>query len=227
MSEEIYDQLNQIFNCFHDGYFESEIKCDNNDILLKINIQYLAKLIKSNYQHFYIKLLNFRKIELVIYKESTRERINNPEDIFKLRPDIFSADFNDIQVIIKSNINNYINNKSFYAELNISCENYKLYDQKLNEIDYRNVIELSEYYWKNKQYKKSLIIKSSKKIIDIAFKYFKKDKKNIYIGNSYKRDIIGSKNAGINSILINNGKDFEITGEINPDHIINDLEELL
>ena len=150
MSEEIYDQLNQIFNCFHDGYFESEIKCDNNDILLKINIQYLAKLIKSNYQHFYIKLLNFRKIELVIYKESTRERINNPEDIFKLRPDIFSADFNDIHVIIKSNINNFMNNKNFYAELNISCENYKLYDQALNEIDYRNVIELSEFYWKNK-----------------------------------------------------------------------------
>ena len=150
MSEEVNSELNQIFNCFHDGYFESEIKHEKNDLLLKINIKYLANLIKPNYEYFYIKLITSRKIELVIYKENSRDRINNPEDIFKLKPDIFSSVFNEYQVIIKSNINNYINNKSFYAELNISCENYKLYDQKLNEIDYRNVIELSEYYWKNK-----------------------------------------------------------------------------
>ena len=150
MSEEVNSELNQIFNCFHDGHFKSELKRDKNDFLLKISIKYLAKLINPGYEYFYIKLINLKRTELVIYKEGTKDRINNIEDILKLNPDIFSCDYNENQIIIKSNIDNYVDNKNYYAELFLSCDNYKLYDQKLNEINYKNIIELSEFYWKNR-----------------------------------------------------------------------------
>ena len=150
MSVEKYSELNKIFNSFHDGYFESEFRRNKNDFLLKISIKYLAELIKSDYKYFFIKLLNLKKIELVIYKGDAKERINNIEEILNLKPDIFSCDYNESRLIIKSNINNFNNNKNCYAELFLSCDNYKLYDQRLNEIDYRNIIEISEFYWKNK-----------------------------------------------------------------------------
>jgi hypothetical protein len=150
MNKETNARLSQIFNCFHDGFFEPGVKRDKIDFLVKINIQYLAKLIQPEYSSFYLRLIKLRKIDLVIDNDGVQKRINNIENIVKLKPEIFRCSYNDTQIIISSNIVNPTSRKNYYAELFISCENFKLYDQKLHEIDYRNIIEISEYYWKNK-----------------------------------------------------------------------------
>jgi FMN phosphatase YigB (HAD superfamily) len=49
----------------------------------------------------------------------------------------------------------------------------------------------------------------------------------VYIGNSYKRDIIGAKAVGMNAILIENGPASIITGKPKPDFIIESIEELI
>ncbi len=72
------------------------------------------------------------------------------------------------------------------------------------------------------------IIKPSTKLFELAFNYFQNEKKKyVYIGNSYKRDVLGSKNSGICSILINNGKQSKISGAVLPDYIFNDIEEIV
>jgi FMN phosphatase YigB (HAD superfamily) len=71
-------------------------------------------------------------------------------------------------------------------------------------------------------------VKPSKKLFDIAAAHFVKlPEEIVYIGDNYKRDVIGSKNAGMRSILVNNSVSGRITGEVKPDHIINRIEELV
>ena len=71
-------------------------------------------------------------------------------------------------------------------------------------------------------------VKPSKKIFNVAIEHFGiLPDKIVYIGDNYKRDVIGSKNAGMKSILVNNSESSKITGEIQPDCIINKIEELV
>lgn len=49
----------------------------------------------------------------------------------------------------------------------------------------------------------------------------------IYIGNNYKRDVIGAKALGMSAILVNNGPASEITGETKPDFTIASIEDLI
>ncbi len=94
--------------------------------------------------------------------------------------------------------------------------------------DYLKSIEIINYFELIIFSSDYSIIKPSKKLFELAFQYFKKEIKDyVYIGNSYKRDVIGSKSSGIYSILINNGKQSEINDKILPDYIINDIEEIV
>ena len=49
----------------------------------------------------------------------------------------------------------------------------------------------------------------------------------VYIGNSYKRDVVGAKSVRMNAILVNNGPASKMTGDIEPDYIISTIEELI
>jgi HAD superfamily hydrolase (TIGR01549 family) len=70
-------------------------------------------------------------------------------------------------------------------------------------------------------------VKPSQKIFDIAVNHFQIPRnKIVHTGDNYKRDVVGSKKAGLNSILVNNSVSSLITGEILPDLVINKIEEL-
>lgn len=71
-------------------------------------------------------------------------------------------------------------------------------------------------------------VKPSKKLFNIATEHFGiLPDKMVYIGDNYKRDVVGSKNAGMKSILVNNSESSKITGDIIPDCIITKIEELV
>lgn len=71
-------------------------------------------------------------------------------------------------------------------------------------------------------------VKPSKNIFNIAIQHFgETPEKLVYIGDNYKRDIVGSRNAGMKSILVNNSESSKVTGNIKPDCIINMIEELV
>lgn len=71
-------------------------------------------------------------------------------------------------------------------------------------------------------------IKPSSKLFQIAIDHFVKTPNElVYIGDNYKRDVIGAKNAGINFVLIQNSPTGEITGDIKPGFIIGGIEELI
>src|SRR4030095_9635628 len=71
-------------------------------------------------------------------------------------------------------------------------------------------------------------IKPSIKLFNKAIEYFNIDPSQmVFIGDNYKRDIVGPKNAGMKSILVTNGRtDGEIDG-IKPDYMIEHIRELV
>jgi putative hydrolase of the HAD superfamily len=71
-------------------------------------------------------------------------------------------------------------------------------------------------------------VKPSKKIFNLAIDHFGKPPgEMVYIGDNYKRDVVGSRNAGMRSILVSNSESSKITGSIKPDLIINTITELV
>lgn len=71
-------------------------------------------------------------------------------------------------------------------------------------------------------------VKPSPKIFKLAIEYFViPTSKIVHIGDNYKRDVLGAKNSGINAILVNNSESSKVTGDIQPDLIINKIEELV
>jgi len=71
-------------------------------------------------------------------------------------------------------------------------------------------------------------VKPSKKIFNLAIDHFgKPPDEMVYIGDNYKRDVVGSKNAGMRSILVKNSDSSTIKGNIKPDIEISHIFELL
>lgn len=72
------------------------------------------------------------------------------------------------------------------------------------------------------------IIKPSSKIFLKAIEALDTDiSKVVYIGDSYRRDVIGAKKVGMSVILINKGKQMDPITSIQPDLTISDLQDVL
>jgi FMN phosphatase YigB (HAD superfamily) len=71
-------------------------------------------------------------------------------------------------------------------------------------------------------------VKPSPKIFNLAIEHFQVPKsKVVHIGDNYKRDVLGAKKSGITSILVHNSEAGKVTGDIKPDVIINQIEDLV
>lgn len=72
------------------------------------------------------------------------------------------------------------------------------------------------------------IAKPSEKLFNMAVDHFNKPASQmVYIGDNYKRDVIGAKSVGMKSILVQNSESSKITGELKPDYIISSITELI
>lgn len=104
---------------------------------------------------------------------------------------------------------------------NVWCKSVYFKEQ----LKYDGVYDLFDICIYSSDYKS---VKPSKKLFNIATEHFGLlPDKMVYIGDNYKRDVVGSKNAGMKSILVNNSESSKITGDIIPDCIITKIEELV
>jgi FMN phosphatase YigB (HAD superfamily) len=71
-------------------------------------------------------------------------------------------------------------------------------------------------------------IKPATKLFERAANHFELPYQElVYIGNNYKRDIVGAQSTGMRAILVDNGPVSDITGEMKPDYVISSIEELI
>lgn len=104
---------------------------------------------------------------------------------------------------------------------NVWCKSHYFVEQLKTD----NIYDLFEIVIFSSDYR---IVKPSTKIFNIAIKHFNlSPDKMIFIGDNYKHDVVGSKNAEMKSILIKNSESGKITGKIQSDLIMNKVEELI
>ena len=71
-------------------------------------------------------------------------------------------------------------------------------------------------------------IKPSGKLFDIALSHFEEDPgKALFVGDNYKADILGAKNAGLSTVWIHDGQVELHNGDPGPDRIVRSLGEIL
>jgi len=72
------------------------------------------------------------------------------------------------------------------------------------------------------------IAKPSQKLFKMAIDHFNKPPQDlVYIGDNYKRDVVGSKSVGMKSILVQNSESSNISDNIKPDYVISSITELI
>ena len=125
-----------------------------------------------------------------------------------------------IPVSIQTTLKKLSNTHKLGLISNVWCKSHYFVEQLKTD----NIYDLFDIVIYSSDYN---TVKPSQKIFNIAINHFKLSaERMIYIGDNYKRDVVGSKNAGMKSILVKNSESGIISGEIQPDWIISSVEQL-
>ena len=142
------EKIATVIGAFHDGQINFE-KAENGNHIWKIDCEYLAKLIDLNYDSFWLKIVNCKKIQFKpwrIPKELPKEIWESPQEIFKTELEIVLTKNEEGQITLFCNQNNpdynYIG-----GELVFECDSIEIFDQEWNKILYHHLGELVSQYW--------------------------------------------------------------------------------
>ncbi len=126
-----------------------------------------------------------------------------------------------VPISCKETLGNLSNSHKLGLISNVWCKS-EYFKKQLKKDEVFDLFEITIFSSDHKS------VKPSKKIFNKAIEHFGTlPHKMVYIGDNYKRDVIGSKNAGMKSILVNNSDSSKISGNIKPDYIIHKIEELV
>ncbi len=154
MIDEI-EKVATVINAFHDGgiIFEKE---ESRNLIWKIDCKYLAERINQNFNFFWIKINKCQSIEFnpwLIPIELPNEIWKSPNEIFKTELEILSAEVENGKVkIICNQDDSDFNFKG--GVLLLDCKSIELFDQEWNKLEYLELKEVVNQYWKKFERKK-------------------------------------------------------------------------
>ncbi len=124
----------EIWNIFHDGEIVEITKSDNSNLNLKIQIEYLRKIISDDGDSFVIKL---KKCNLFELNYENRKLITNLDTIQEIKPIILKSKYIDNRFLIKSTA----------GEIKLSYESAQIYLDNGKEITFENLANACGKYW--------------------------------------------------------------------------------
>ncbi|WP_375559601.1 hypothetical protein ACE193_17955 [Bernardetia sp. OM2101] len=140
-----------VFSVLHDGMIE-EYKIEDDNLVLKIYCQYLAKDINISHEYFSIKLNQLKSISLMPWLKNSQEEIfwKDTELIFQKGLEILNAEViseNIIRVVCDCNYEfdsslNYVG-----GTLEFDCNSIRIFDEAKNEISLDYLKEIATKYW--------------------------------------------------------------------------------
>ncbi|AFM03380.1 hypothetical protein Fleli_0926 [Bernardetia litoralis DSM 6794] len=140
-----------IFSVLHDGMIEDH-KIEDDNLILKIYCQYLAKNINSSYEYFWIELQNINSISLMPWLKDTKEEVfwKDIELIFQKGLEILNTKITSedtIQVIC--DCYDRFNEDAIYVGgiLEFDCNSIRIFDEAKNEINLGFLKEIATKYW--------------------------------------------------------------------------------
>ncbi len=140
------EDIRYLFNIFHDGGLTiSSFK--NEELELRIEIQYLAELIKPTYNFFYLTLESCENLELIPWEED-RPKIVEVNEIFKYELEILEARIKDGKINIQGIANEGDIHNEFGATLSFNVKEVAIKDNELNPVSLSKMQEIWKQYWK-------------------------------------------------------------------------------
>lgn len=138
--------IKDIFTIFHDGCI-ADYKILNKDLLLVIEISYLAELIDASFKFIHLKLIDLKAIHFEPWTGSISE-IRDVPLIFSYDLCIVSTEKNPKDITIV-HCNSYKRDQVDFegGKLVIDCNDYLLTDQVGNSLTIEYLKELSSRYW--------------------------------------------------------------------------------
>ncbi|MFX1238851.1 MAG: hypothetical protein ACFFAS_07235 [Promethearchaeota archaeon] len=135
------EEQREIFNIFHDGTIIN-VERQDSDILLKIDIEYIAQILNETYKFFYLKLINCRFFKFVDWDDN--EIIDNLVMISEMEPEILSCDvvLDGVKIFC---ILSMVSGGAIHFE----AEHIKIYDHAKIEISLDKLVSSCEEYWNN------------------------------------------------------------------------------
>jgi hypothetical protein len=128
----------------HDGKI-IEMKHKDNQLYIKIEIGYLAKIINKDYTVMNYKILGYSKLEFINCYENNK-KYTNIDEIEKMKLEIINARK------IRNNICiNVVRNQSQEGKIYLWADDIIIYDQNNIEMDYNELHKICEKYWNNLQ----------------------------------------------------------------------------
>ena len=128
-----------IFNCNRDGVIVN-LEKELDDLIIDVNVKYLAKNIDETYELLKYKIFNFKRLELSVDAKHSYFKIN---EIQKMQLTIISAEigFNHSLLINVCN-ETVIKGKLFiWSSYN---NDIKIYDQRNKEIEYKTFNDICD-----------------------------------------------------------------------------------
>jgi len=140
--------IRDIFSILHDGSIIGWTG-DKNLLTLKIDCQYLAKIIAPTFEHFFIELTDINKLVL----EPWMNQIDLDQECFVELKDIFQAELEILSAEVENDFVKVSCNQSDISfdycggTLYIDCKSIKIFDQNKAELTIDKLDEVCKEYW--------------------------------------------------------------------------------
>ncbi|MDR0524338.1 MAG: hypothetical protein LBG90_00515 [Spirochaetaceae bacterium] len=126
----------------HDGTI-IKIVPENYNLNIQVEIQYLANMINEKYTIMNYKLLEYSKFVFIdIYKNN--KIYTDIDEIAKTELSIGYTRYENNNIII-----DVFSSDCPYGQIHLMANDIIIYDQNDIEIDYEQMIKMSEEYWNN------------------------------------------------------------------------------
>ena len=126
----------------HDGVI-MEIRHENNQLDMKIEINYLANMINKEYTIMKYKLLGYSKLEFINCEENNK-KYTNIDEIEKMELTILNARKIKNEICI-----DVVTSNDKYGQVYLLADDIIIYDQNNIEMDYNELYEICKNYWNN------------------------------------------------------------------------------
>jgi hypothetical protein len=140
--------LELVFSIFHDGTI-TNFSGNEDELVLTIDCQYLAKRIHPSFEHFFVKLVEIKILKLEIWNEISSEIKTTISAVFETEIGILHAKVENDSVMIFCEILS-ANNKWKNGCMHISCGDLFIYDQKKCLLSIEELAKTGTEYWNEK-----------------------------------------------------------------------------
>ncbi len=149
------EDIRDIFSIFHDGGITTA-NLQGENIILKIDIQYLAEIVNPAYRWFKVFLYDFRDVEFSTWSgdlKSEPEKITDVQSIFGPELEILEASLNENKIEVVCNVHS-----SEYdycgGELSFNVDSAEVQDESGKPYSIEELDSICNGYWGNKRQNK-------------------------------------------------------------------------